>query len=71
MRRLWRAFSAFHALALIEEIRVPTTGGYVLGGATFVAEIDNALGQRVMRGQAGRPPKPKLGMRMRNEDGGA
>lgn len=45
--------------ALVEEIRAATNGGYALGNAAFAAQIAAALGRRVTRGAAGRPPTPR------------
>ena len=39
----------------IEQIRQATNGNYALGSARFQAQIAKALGQRVVRGKAGRP----------------
>lgn len=42
---------------LVDEIRRATNGNFALGNARFVAEIEQALGRRVVRGKAGRPSK--------------
>jgi putative transposase len=42
---------------LVDEIRQATNGNFVLGNARFVADIEQVLGRRVVRGKAGRPPK--------------
>lgn len=39
-------------------MRAATNGGYALGNAAFATQIAAALGQRVTRGEAGRPAKP-------------
>ena len=44
--------------AVVDQIRLATNGGFVLGNARFQAEIGRMLGRRVVRGRAGRPPKP-------------
>jgi putative transposase len=41
----------------LEEIRLATNGGFVLGDRRFQAEIARALGRRVTRGKPGRPRK--------------
>ncbi len=41
---------------LTDEIREATNGNTVLGGKRFQAQIAKALGRRVVRGVAGRPP---------------
>jgi len=43
--------------AVVNEIRVATNGGFVLGAARFQQEIAAMLGRRVTPGQAGRPPR--------------
>jgi putative transposase len=42
---------------LVDEIRVSTNGGFVLGGERFQREVAAVLGRRTWRGQAGRPVK--------------
>lgn len=44
-------------LGLVDEIRQATNGNFVLGNSRFVAEIEQVLGRRVVRGKAGRPFK--------------
>jgi putative transposase len=41
---------------VLKEIRDATNGGYALGGKRFQTRIEAALGRRVIRGKAGRPP---------------
>ncbi len=41
---------------VVRAIREATNGGYALGGKRFQAQIEAALGRRVTRGKAGRPP---------------
>jgi putative transposase len=43
--------------ALVDEIRLATNGGFVLGNRRFQAEIARMLGRRVARGHPGRPAK--------------
>jgi putative transposase len=43
--------------AIVDEIRLATNGGFVLGNARFQDEVGRMLGRRVVRGQPGRPPK--------------
>ncbi len=40
---------------LVDQLREATNGNYALGNAHFLAEIEQALGRRVVRGKAGRP----------------
>lgn len=42
---------------LVNEIRQATNGNFALGNACFVAELEQMLGRRVVRGKAGRPFK--------------
>lgn len=56
-REAYRALFRAHVDdALVEEIRNATNGNVVLGGRRFQAKIAKALGRRVVRGVAGRPP---------------
>jgi putative transposase len=41
---------------MVTQIRQATNGGYVLGAGRFQAQIALALGRRVVKGRAGRPP---------------
>jgi putative transposase len=41
----------------LEEIRIATNGGYALGTQAFKRTISRALGRRVQKGSAGRPPR--------------
>ncbi|MCK7582541.1 MAG: hypothetical protein MZV65_47860 [Chromatiales bacterium] len=41
---------------MVRAIREATDGGYAPGGKRFQAPIEAALGRRVTRGKAGRPP---------------
>lgn len=54
-----RAYAALIAsqsdLALVEEIRTATNGGYALGDIQFRAAMSSALGRRVEKGSPGRP----------------
>jgi putative transposase len=43
--------------AIVDEIRLATNGGFVLGNARFQGEIGRMLGRRVVRGKPGRPAK--------------
>jgi putative transposase len=43
--------------AVVDEIRLATNGGFVLGNARFAAEVGRMLGRRVARGKPGRPVK--------------
>jgi putative transposase len=49
----------------LDQIRQATNGNYVLGNANFEAEMAAALGRRVQRGKAGRPPKQEKPVRKR------
>ncbi|MCK6451693.1 MAG: transposase [Alphaproteobacteria bacterium] len=42
---------------VIDQIRLATNGGFVLGNARFQEQIGRMLGRRVVRGQPGRPRK--------------
>jgi putative transposase len=42
---------------IVDEIRLATNGGFVLGNARFQGEIARVLGRRVVRGKPGRPAK--------------
>jgi putative transposase len=56
--------SLFHVLLdeiVVNDIRLATNGGFVLGRARFAEEIARMLGRRVARGKPGRPPQPKDG----------
>lgn len=44
---------------LVDQLREATNGNFALGNTRFIAEIEQALGRRVVRGKAGRPPKPR------------
>jgi hypothetical protein len=49
-----------HACCLkADQLREATNGNFGLGNTRFIAEIEQALGRRVVRGKAGRPPKPR------------
>lgn len=48
-------FGSALALALTQEIREATTGGFALGSADFQSELARSLGRRVRRGKPGRP----------------
>ena len=55
-REVYRALFRAHVdEALTEEIRSATNGNYALGGLKFQKQIEKALGQRAIRGVAGRP----------------
>jgi putative transposase len=41
---------------MLTQIRQATNGGYTLGAGRFQAHIARALGRRVVKGKAGRPP---------------
>jgi putative transposase len=41
----------------LDEIRAATNGGYALGNSSFKHAMAHALGRRVEKGSAGRPPK--------------
>ena len=57
-REAYRALFRAHVdEALVEEIRDATNGNFVLGGKRFQDQIAKALGRRVVRGKAGRPPR--------------
>ena len=57
-REAYRALFRAHVdEALMEEIRDATNGNFVLGGKRFQDQIAEALGRRVVRGKAGRPPR--------------
>lgn len=45
------------APGLVDEIRQATNGNFALGDSRFIADIELALGRRVVRGKAGRPVK--------------
>ncbi len=47
----------YQRLARTDEIRSATNGNYALGSTKFQKQIEKALGRRVVRGVAGRPPK--------------
>ena len=56
-REAYRAlFKAHVDEELLSQIRQATNGNYALGDARFQAQIAKALGRRVVRGKAGRPP---------------
>src|SRR5258708_6211765 len=42
---------------IVNDIRMATNGGFVLGGARFQDEIAHMLRRRVVRGKPGRPPQ--------------
>ncbi len=46
---------------LVDEIRISTNGGFVLGSERFQKEIATVLGRRTWRGSAGRPAAAKSG----------
>ena len=48
-------FRAHVEEALLDEIRAATNGNYALGNARFQAKVEAKLGQRAVRGVAGRP----------------
>jgi putative transposase len=50
-------FRARTEVAVMNEIRLATNGGFVLGGARFQDEIARMLGRRAARGKPGRPPR--------------
>ena len=57
-REVYRTLFRAHVdEALTEEIRSATNGNYALGEHKFQRQIENALGQRAIRGVAGRPVK--------------
>ena len=57
-RDAYRALFRAHVdKALTDEIRLATNGNYALGGLKFQKHIEKALGQRAIRGVAGRPVK--------------
>ena len=52
-------FRAHVEEALLEEIRQATNGNYALGNKRFQAKVEATLGQRAVRGAAGRPKAEK------------
>jgi putative transposase len=59
-REAYRAlFQAALDETVVNDIRLATNGGFVLGRARFAQEIARMLGRRVARGTPGRPPRPK------------
>jgi putative transposase len=61
-REAYRAlFRAGLEAAAVNEIRLATNGGFVLGGTQFQKEIARMLGRRVARGKPGRPPRRENG----------
>ncbi len=56
-RQVYRALFRAHVdEGLTDEIRDATNGNFVLGGQRFREQIATALGRRVVRGKAERPP---------------
>jgi putative transposase len=46
---------------VVNDIRLATNGGFVLGRTRFAEEVARVLGRRVARGKPGRPPRPREG----------
>jgi putative transposase len=52
---------------IIETIRQATNGGFAIGNARFIKEVEEVLGRRAQRGKAGRPVKVTEEIDLRQE----